>query len=212
MRRFAPESAEALPTRLAHYLIDRHPRTHALRVALDAPVCVDTGPLALGVGAALAALGHEAAVIDTATFYRDASLRYEYGKRDVESYYSGWLDASALGREVVAPLGTDGNGGYLPSLRDPITNRATREPARRLPPSGVAILRGSLLLAVDLNVDLAVHLNVSRQARRRLTTADWAWTLPAYDRYDIDVDPTARAQVVIRYDDPAHPAVSADGW
>ena len=34
------------------------------------------------------------------------------------------------------------------------------------------------------------------------------WTLPAFDRYDLDADPVGLADVVIRYDDPAHPALS----
>ena len=35
-----------------------------------------------------------------------------------------------------------------------------------------------------------------------------AWTLPAFEDYDRDVDPMATADLVIRLDDPRHPAMS----
>lgn len=212
MRRFAPVSADSLPDRLSEYLVGRHPVEHPLRVGFDAPGCCDIGALAATAGSSLTTLGHPTAVVGADTFYRDASLRYEYGKQDVESFYSGWLDVAAVQREVLRPLGPGGDRHYLPSLRDPVTNRSTREPARRLPRNGVLILHGSLLLGAGLELDVAVHFNVSRQARRRLTAADHAWTLPAYDRYDIDVDPSGVADLVVRYDDPRHPAVSGPGW
>lgn len=212
MRRFAPISPDSLPERLSDYLLARHPGDHPLRVGFDAPGCCKTDALASAVGSSLTTLGHTTAVVAASSFYRDASLRYEYGKQDVESYYSGWLDVATLQREVLRPLGPDGDRRYLPSLRDPATNRSTREPPRELPPNGVLILHGSLLLGIGLELDVAVHFNVSRQARRRLTAADQAWTLPAYDRYDIDVDPSGVADLVVRYDDPRHPAVAGPGW
>ena len=212
MRRFAPVSPDSFPQRLSDYLIRRHPGEHPLRVAFDAPDCCDVQPLVAIVGTSLTTLGHATAVVAADSFYRDASLRYEYGKQDVESYYSGWLDVAALQREVLQPLGPHGDRRYLPSLRDPATNRSTREQPGELPPSGVLVLHGSLLLGLGLELDVAVHFNVSRQARRRLTAPDRAWTLPAYDRYDIDVDPSAVADLVVRYDDPRHPAVHGPDW
>jgi hypothetical protein len=42
--------------------------------------------------------------------------------------------------------------------------------------------------------------------RRRTDPAD-RWTLPAYDRYADEVSPAGWADVVVRADDPDHPAV-----
>ncbi len=204
--RFRPVSPTLLASRLAELCQDRHPGRHPLRVALDGPACADLdGPVRL-LTDELRAAGRPVALVDATSYYRDASLRLEYGRTDVESFYTGWLDAAALRREVLDPLAE--RGEYLPSLRDPVTNRSTRAEPQSLAPGGVLLVRGELLLAAGLPFDLTVHAAVSRQARKRLTPQDRQWTLPAFDRYDLDVDPAGTADAVIRYDDPRHPALA----
>lgn len=205
MSRFVPVSPRLLADRLAELLLAHETLGRPLRFGLDAPACAVTGPLIELLTGTLQAAGRPVAVIDSRGFYRDASLRLEYGRNDVESFYSGWLDTAALQREVLGTLATDCS--YLPSLRDPVTNRSTRAARRQLAAEGVALVTGELLLGTGLGFDLVAHCAVSRQARRRLTADELQWTLPALDRYDIDVDPCALADVVIRYDDPGHPAV-----
>ncbi|MGI8666420.1 MAG: uridine kinase [Jatrophihabitans sp.] len=205
MSRFAPLSPQRLADRLAALLVGRHGGSRALRVGVDAPGCADLSQLIEALCEALRAAGRPVALIDSRGFYRDASLRLEYGRTDVESFYSGWLDTGALQREVLASLA--GDGSYLPSLRDPVTNRSTRAEVRHLPDNGIALVTGELLLGAGLDFDVVVHAAVSRQARHRLTDAEHQWTLPALDRYDLDVDPAALADAVIRYDDPARPAL-----
>ncbi|MCU1657304.1 MAG: uridine kinase, partial [Pseudonocardiales bacterium] len=122
--------------------------------------------------------------------------------------YPTWLDGGALRREVLDPLGPGGAGLYLPSLRDPLTNRATREPYQHAPGGAVVIVAGELLLGRELPFDLTIHLAVTPAARARRTDRAVAWTLPALDAYDADSDPANRADIAIRYDDPEHPAIS----
>jgi hypothetical protein len=211
VRRFDPTSPQRLAVELAEVCTERHPGDHPLRVALDAPRCADLHSVLQRTSDQLEQSGHPVVVLDAQTFLRDASLRFEFGKTDVESFYSGWLDTGALQREVLTPLGPAGTGWYLPSLRDPVTNRSTRFERTTLGNRGVAIVVGEMLLGVGLTFDVSVHAAMSRQARRRRFEADWpswAWTLPAFDRYDIDVDPSGLADVVIRYDDPQHPAIA----
>jgi len=91
------------------------------------------------------------------------------------------------------------------AIRSP--NRATRNPVRDAEPGLVLLLSGELLLGRDLPFDRTIHLALSPAARRRRTPpADWQWTLPAFDAYDAVVDPVRTADVVLRYDDPEHPA------
>lgn len=203
--RFEPVSPSALAHRLAELCGDRHPGRHPLRLALDAPSCADLTEPVASLAAELQSAGRPVGVVRAADFYRDASLRLEYGRTDVESFYTGWLDTGALQREVLDPLAE--HGRYLPSLRDPVTNRSTRAHPAELAASGVLLLCGELLLGVGLHLDLTVHVSVSRQARRRLTGEELRWTLPAFDRYDHEVDPAGLADAVIRYDDPRHPAL-----
>lgn len=206
MTRFAAVSPQLLVQRLLAEFEARHPGSHPLRVAVDAPRCADLSVLLQSLEVELPATGRPLAVVRAPDFYRDASLRLEYGKNDVESFYTGWLDVAALQREVLVPL--LGDAGYLPSLRDPVSNRATRAEPVPLAGRGVLLVVGELLLGTGLGFDLTVHVALSRQARKRLMPPSWQWTLPAFDRYDIEVDPSALADVVIRYDDPLHPALS----
>lgn len=212
MIKFDPVSPERLAQLLSDLAEARHPAVHPLRLALDAPRCAAIGPLVIALGQALTQAGRVVGVVHTDTFYRDASLRLEYGKTDVESFYSGWLDVAALQREVLTPIGLSGlaaeRWSYLPSLRDPVTNRATRMAPAVLPSTGVLIVTGELLFGAGLPFDLTVHAWVSRQARRRRTEPDWAWALPAFDRYELEVNPVSSADVVLRYDDPVHPAIA----
>jgi hypothetical protein len=109
---------------------------------------------------------------------------------------------------VLQPLGPDGDGQYLPALRDPATNRSIRSPRQAAAAGTILLLSGELLLGRGLPFDHSIHLAVSPAARARCTPTEWAWTLPAFDDYDRLVDPIRIADVVVRYDDPAHPALS----
>jgi hypothetical protein len=72
----------------------------------------------------------------------------------------------------------------------------------------VTILSGPFLLGRGLPLDLVVHLDLSPAALARRTPEPLAWTLPAYARYTREVNPAALADVVVKLDDPRHPAVS----
>ena len=190
-----------LPTALADWLAVT---SGIVRVAIDGPACAGPGTLADALVEPLRARGGPVAHVPAAAFWHDASLRLEHGHEDAESFVS-WLDAGALRREVLDPI-VD-RGEYLPSLRDPATNRSTREPARAAEPSTVLVVSGELLLGLGLPFDRVIHLSMSPAARTRHTAADQAWTLPAFSDYDATVDPAALADVVVKLEDPRHPAV-----
>lgn len=172
-----------------------------IRVALDGPPSADPDRLAAELTDPLQARGRRLAHVSARMFWRDASLRLEYGHEDADSYRD-WLDVGSLRREVL-----DAADSYLPSLRDPSTNRSTRAPREPLTAAHVLVVSGTFLLGSGLPFDTAVHLAMSPAARARRTPLDEAWTLPAFDRYDRDVNPAAVADVVVRCDDPAHLAV-----
>lgn len=171
-----------------------------VRAAIDGPPCAQPELLADALSAPLLALGRPFVHVRAADFWRDASLRLEYGHQDVESYLN-WLDAGALRREVLS------GDTYLPSLRDPVTNRATRAERVPLAAGTVLVVSGALLQGLGLPFDRVVHLLMSPAARARRTPAELAWTLPAFDRYDAEVAPADLADLVIKVDDPAHPAL-----
>lgn len=164
--------------------------------------------LASALVAAFTALGRRAAAVPADGFWRDASVRLEHGRTDADAYRTAWLDTQALAREVLDPLGPDGDRRYLPALRDPVTNRSARVPYRTAAVDGVVLVAGAFLLGRGLAFDHTVHLAVDAVARARSTPVELAWTLAAWDAYDADVGPRELADVVVRWNDPEHPAIS----
>lgn len=176
------------------------------RVAVDGAPAAHPDALAQRLAEALRVRGREPFPVDTDGFLRPASLRYEYGREDPDAYLDDWHDTSALWREVLNPLDPGGSGYVLPDLWDPVKDRATRSARVPLAEGGVLLLHGPFLLGRWFPFDLTVHLRLSPGALTRHTPADRLWTLPAFARYDDEVDPAAQADVVIRADDPRRPA------
>ncbi|MEU3182719.1 uridine kinase [Streptomyces sp. NPDC006923] len=176
------------------------------RVAFDGAPAARPGERAEALAEALRVRGRSVVVVGTGGFLRPASLRYEFGREDPETYYSGWFDTGALWREVFGPLDPGGTGRVLPDLWDPVTDRATRSAPSELPQGGVLVVHGPLLLGQWFPFDLTVHLRLSPGALRRRTDEEERWTLPAFERYEEEVGPAEAADVLVRADDPRHPA------
>jgi hypothetical protein len=183
------------------------PGAVALRVAVDGPAAAGPAALADAIADRLPVLGRTAVVVPAEGFFRPASLRLEHGRTDPDARYTDWLDAGALTREVLGPVGPGGTGSYLPVLWDLARDRAARARPRPMPPGGVLIVPGALLQGVGLPFDVVVHLRMSPAARRRRTAEEQRWELPAFDRYDDEVDPAAFADAVVLADHPDRPAL-----
>ncbi|SKC81088.1 hypothetical protein SAMN04324258_4158 [Krasilnikoviella flava] len=189
VERFLGDDDDARPARV---LVDGHPSTRpeALADALVEP---------------LRAAGRPVARVRVRDFLRPASLRLERGRRDPDALLEEWIDVGGLNREVLT--GIVRRGRWLPSLRDPATDRATRAAYVDAAPGTVVVLDGSLALGRGLDVDLAVHLALQPATETRNTPLDEAWTLAAYGRYRREAQPERRADVVARVDHPDRPAL-----
>ena len=181
--------------------------THPVRVAVDGPPWSGLD-LSAPLVEALASWSRVATVVRVSDFLRPASLRLERGRDDADAFYDEWIDIAALRREVLDAAGPDGSGLVLPSLWDARRDRASRADYVAVAPGSVVVVEGWFLLSSDLPFDLTVRVALSPAARaRRVPTADAARELPAYDRYDAQARPVERADIVVRADDPRHPAV-----
>jgi hypothetical protein len=197
---------DGLITRVSERIADLRP-AEWLRVAVDGAPPTRPGQLADALAAPLRLRGRPVLRVSARDFLRPASLRYERGKQDPDAFYTDWLDLGGLRREVLDPLGPEGSGRVLPSLWDAERDRATRAAYVTLPPGGVALVDGTLLLGQGLDFDLTVHLWLSPAALgRKLPEAD-AWMLPAFARYEQEAAPADWADLVVRVDNPAHPAL-----
>ncbi|GII99765.1 hypothetical protein CLV28_1103 [Sediminihabitans luteus] len=204
--RVEPLTPQALVERLTDSLAAL-PRERRWRVLVDGHPSTRPGDLADTLVEPLHAAGRAAPRVRTGDFLRAASLRLEHGRHDPDSYLDERLDVAALDREVLRPFGPQGAGTYLPSLRDPRTDRSTRAVPVAAPPGAVLLLDAHLALGLGLAVDVTVHLAVRPETLARRVAADDAWTLPAYARYRAETDPERVADVVVRVDDARHPAL-----
>ncbi|SBT39690.1 nucleoside/nucleotide kinase family protein [Micromonospora auratinigra] len=178
-----------------------------LRVAVDGPPAARPDALAAALVDPLRAAGRPVLHVRAADFLRPASVRLEHGRTNPDAYYEGWIDEVGLRREVLEPAGPDGSGRLLPTLWDAEADRASRAGYVTLPPGGVVLVSGALLLGGSLPFDVTVHLVLSPAALDRRTDPEQRWTLPAFARYADEVAPASFADVVVRADDPRHPAL-----
>ena len=208
-----PLTPAALADRIADLLAGTEPEpgAAALRIAVDGPPVAAPEVLAQEVATRLPALGRPAVVVPAAGFLRPASVRLEHGRTDPDARYDDWLDTRALAREVLDRVGPRGSGEYLPALWDTVRDRAARLDREPVPPRAVLLVPGALLQGAGLAFDAVVHLRVSPAARRRRTPPELAWELPAFDRYDDEVDPVALADAVVLADHPDRPALLLGG-
>jgi hypothetical protein len=196
------------PARLARELAERIGTLPGRpRVGFDGAASARPGALADALIDPLRVLGRAAVRVDLGDFLRPASVRLELGRTNPDSFYERWFDLAALSREVLRPLGPGGSGRVVTTFWNPDTDRSTRPSPVDVPDGGVLLLSGPLLIGAGLELDLIVHCAQSPAALARRTPPEERWTLPAFDRYAEEVDPRELADVVVRVDDPEHPAL-----
>ena len=204
--RARPISPELLVEHVAD-AVGRLPGDGPAAVALDGAPPTGTGELAEALVGELKLRGRAAVHVAALDYLRPASLRLEFGREDPDLFYTEWLDLKAIEREVLGPLGPGGTGRVLPRLWDARADRAYRAQYVQLGAGGVVLLDGSFLLGAGLSFDLTVHLSMSAAALARRTGPEQAWTLPAYRRYEDEARPAEYADIIVRCDDPRHPAL-----
>lgn len=173
------------------------------RVVVDGAPAADPAGLADTVVEALAP--RPAAHVRADGYWRPASLRLEHGRENPESWLTGWLDDAALERELLEPFAHTGR--VIEALRDPLRDRSLRVEPVHLPGDAVLIVSGSVLLGRALPFDRAVHIHLTPSALARRTPLDERWILEAIATYETTAEPDVVADLVIRSDDPRHPAI-----
>jgi len=173
-----------------------------VRLLVDGPPPADPDGLAAAVVEELRVRGRSACGVRAADYLRPASLRLEYGHHDEDMFLDGWLDTGALRREVLEPARL-----VLPRLWDAERDRAFRDDYVDVGEAGVVVLSGALLLGRGLPAELVAHLHMGRAALGRHTPEQDRWTLPVFDRYERERDPSGEADVLVMADHPDRPAM-----
>jgi hypothetical protein len=204
--RFTPLTPDRLTDELATWIESLLPG--GTRVGIDGATEIGATGLADAVAERLRTRGRPVVRASTAWWWRPASLRLEYGHRDVDMLLTGWVDSGSLRRELLDPLGSGGSGDHLVRLRDPQTDRSLREPRTRAEPGTILVLDGPFLLAADLPLDAVVHLQVSSATLGRTLSPARQWWLTGFERYRSEYGPVDKAEVVVGYDHPSAPAAA----
>jgi hypothetical protein len=203
-----PTSPPALVEAIADQIMQVAQRIGSwVRVGIDGADAAHPSELADALVDPLRVRGRAAIRARTEDHLRPASLRFERGRTDPDSFYEDWFDLDGLRRELLLPLRPGGDGMVRTVRWDAAADRASRVGFAPVPPGGVLLLSGPLLLGRGLPLDLTVHLDLSAGALVRRTPLELAWTLPAYERYAAAARPAAQADIVVRADDARHPAV-----
>lgn len=195
---YRPTSREAVADELAARAEKRDGR---VRVLVDGPPPADPDGLGAAVAEELRLRGRTAVAVRARDFLRPASLRLEYGHHDEDMLLDGWLDVGALLREVL------GDGPVLPRLWDAARDRAFRD---EYVEADVVVLSGSLLLGRGLPAEITAHLHMGRAALGRRTPPEDRWTLPVFERYERERNPSGEADVLVMADHPDRPAQRTD--
>ncbi|MCP2265099.1 uridine kinase [Promicromonospora thailandica] len=210
-KRVEPISAALLVERVVGLVLDHAagrgggPATSGapVRLLVDGHASADPAGLADTLVAPLEAAGRPVVRVSVRDFLRPRSLRLERGREDPDGLLDDRIDVGALNREVLTRVAD--RREYLPSLRDPDTDRATRAAYADAAPGTVVVLDGELAAGRGLDVDLTVHLALKPATLRRRTPPEEAWALAAWDRYAQEID--GLPDLVVRFDHPDHPAL-----
>ncbi|RZT83291.1 hypothetical protein EV383_0091 [Pseudonocardia sediminis] len=173
-----------------------------VRVLVDGPAPAAPRELADDVAERVRLRGRAAVVVDAGDYLRPASVRLELGHTDPDMFLDGWLDESALRREVLGPAAGDGSGMVLPRLWDADRDRSYRDRPQPIGDDGVVLLAGARLLGRGLDCELTVHLRMAAAALARHLPGDDRWMLEAFARYEDERDPIGSADVLVMADHP----------
>lgn len=195
---------------------------HPVRVAVDGVDGAGKTTLADELADAVTARGRPYIRASIDGFHRPRAERYRRGRSSPEGYYEDSFDLDAFRRELLEPLGPDGDRRYRVAIFDHRSDAHVSVPVAVAPPNAIALVDGIFLLRPEIadHWDLAIFLSVrpergAGRALRRdrdLTAEDAAALfrtryLPAQQHYLRSVRPHERADVVVLNDDPEHPEV-----
>jgi len=207
---------------LAGHRLDR-----PLRVAVDGITAAGKTTFADDLTARIRARGVDALRVSMDGFHQPRAVRYRQGRASPDGYYEDAYDFAALRRELLEPLGPDGDRRYRTRVIDLASDEAVDDPAVRASERAVLVVDGSFLQRPevadtwDVVVFLATSFAVAEARGVARDTPAFGSSEAATDMYRVryhaaqhrylaEVDPERRAEIVVACDDPGTPVVLAD--
>jgi uridine kinase len=204
--------------------IDRTPRPHPLRVAVDGVDAAGKTTLADELVAPLTALGRPVIRASVDGFHRPRADRHRRGPDSPDGYYLDSFDHDAIHASLLAPLGPGGTRRYRTAVFDHRADRPAPAPWLVAPERAVLVFDGVFLLrpeldagwdlrvflAVDPGVALARAVERDRSFLGGRAAAEERYRRrygPGQRRYLEAARPWERADVVVENSDPSRPGV-----
>lgn len=195
-----------------------------LRVAVDGFTAAGKTSLAHEVGAAVAAAGRPVFRASLDDFKRPWADRHRYDRSTGEGYYRNAGDHEAMWRLLLGPAGPDGDGVVALCAIDPLTQVDHSADVVSMPADGVLVVDSVFTMRpeVDAAWDLRIWVDVDAElsvARGRVRDADQEGGADAAEAlhrdrylvgellYQAEVDPIARADVVVDNRDLDRPVI-----
>ena len=211
---------------VAHEIAARADPHRPTRVAIDGITAAGKTTFADELADLLRSVGAHVLRVSMDGFHNPRAVRYRQGRSSPAGYYEDAYDFAGLRAWLLDPLGPGGDRRYRSALRDLATDQPVDQGV------GMAVAADDLTLIVDGSFlqrpelrdawDIAVFLRCPFAAAERRGVARDAVALgghaaarqlfreryhPAQRRYLDEVDPEARADIVVDHRDPRHPTV-----
>ena len=212
--------------RVADHLVAQFPG-HPVRVAVDGVTAAGKTTFARELAAAVTARGRPGVHLSMDGFHHPRAHRHRRGRDSADGYYADAYDFAAFAAAVLDPLGPGGDRRYRARILDLAADTPVDEPPVTADEDTVLVVDGSFLQR-DLAgrwdevvfVDTAFEVALDRGSRRDADAfGGVAAAVRAFEgryhaasrRYLAEVDPRARATVVVGNDDVTRPVLARIG-
>ncbi|MBI1376407.1 MAG: uridine kinase [Frankiales bacterium] len=189
-------------------------------VGVDGPDGSGKTVLSGELAGVLTAAGRRVRQVSIDDFHHPRAIRYARGRSSPEGFYRDSFDLDRFRRDVLDPLGPDGDLRISPRAHVLGTDEVLPRVPEAVPPGTVVVVDGlflhrpELVAAWDLSVwlDVPPEVTFPRMAARDGTDPDPAHPsarryVEAQEIYRADAAPQARADVVLDNTDLARPRV-----
>lgn len=139
---------------------------HPARVAVDGITAVGKTTFADRLAAALVSRGRRVIRVSMDGFHNPRAVRYAQGRDSADGYYDDAYDFTAVRRELLDPLGPDGDRHYRTAVIDLATDTTIAGPRLTAEARDVLVVDGSFLQKPALRDawDLVLYLHASFEA------------------------------------------------
>jgi uridine kinase len=201
-------------------------RPHPVRVAIDGCSAAGKTTLADELAQVLRdRTEREVIRVGIDYFKRAVELRTTYPVDSPESYYHETWDNEAIRDRLLIPLGPDGDRRYTAGLRDTSAQTALELSVAVAADDAVLLADGAFLQRPELDAcwDLRIYVEITfDEVLRRGIARDQQWMpspeaaehryrtryIPAERLYVDQLQPQARAQIVVNNQEPAKPVIA----